>query len=650
MASLLDTLKKVDSLGDIAEIATDSFNHPYITSLFAFVAKYYPSTDRHHLLESFSKVAKLVESKDGKIAMEGWNCIHYGKDKNGRIVSGGKEWTLKKICDCVNNHTTLREFVIAESFFASCISGKPETCPPRPEDLPELMYDECANSFDIAAEMIRLGNDRHSDVTLSSFNNTNAMRICDTNKELRLKEQIWIKKAKRYLDFIGVEFDEDAYREAISNQFNDHFVARKCGDHNVWVLNDVVKRLTYTHELAERALSLGLVKGYIGGPGRGKTFCALQDVATAKKAFGWSLSNTVAFSMKKRGGKHGVDVDPYSFSRVSYLDSVGHNKLIESLKYPIMIDETSQMGYGDLHIINIALQAAIANNIKVVLMGDLNQIPSFLYRASVLDSFVKEFPDMFTELTVNHRVDETSRDMVTAVDNFAATGDTESFSKYKTDRLTVNNIISDCDNDTVFICGSNYQACCTSQDVIQNKIDGFVTNFNTNNWFNVLFKVNKDCIIEYMGSNSLKFRASTTATYVDICSKKQFKIRTNEEYLVSMFDSTAVAIESLLTQEHHVIYYSNLCIDFEPAYAITANRAQGLEWDTVVIMYGDYYTRNGSEDSSAFKGNYPIRNSFEHLYVSCSRARKQMFIYYGNERDSHLVPLTKYNMFDIIGA
>lgn len=649
MASILDTLtKKVELSGNLYEIETDSYGHPYITSIFAYVAKYYPSTDRHHILESFSKVVKQVEAKDSKIAMEGWDCIHYGKDKNGRIVSGGKEWTLKKICDCVNNHTTLREYVIAESFYASCISGKPEICPPRPEDLPGLMYDECSNSYDIAAEMIRLGHDRYSDVTLSSFNETNAMRICDTNKELNNKEQIWIKKAKRYLDFLNVEFDEDSYRDAIHSQFSDNFTARQCSGKNVWVLNNVVKRLTHTHQLVEQALSLGLVKGYIGGPGRGKTYCALQDVATAKNAFGFALSNTVAFSMKKRGSKHGVSVDPYSFSRVSYLDSVGHDKLIESLKYPIMIDETSQMGYGDLNILDIALQAAVTNNVKIVLMGDLNQIPSFLYRGSVLDSLVKEFPDMFTELTVNHRVDETSRDMVAAVDSFAETGDTSSFSKYKTDRLTVNNIISDCDNDTVFICGSNYQACCTSQDVLQHKVDGFATCFNSNNWFKILFSVNKDCIQDYMRSNNLKFRASTTATYVDVCTKKQFKIRTNEEYLVTMFDSRAVAIESLLTQERHVINFSNLCIDFEPAYAITANRAQGLEWDTVVIMYGDYYTKG--EDATAFKSNFPIRNSFEHLYVSCSRARKQMFIYYGNERDTKLVPLTKYNMFDIIDA
>lgn len=648
MASLLDTLKKVNSSGNLSEIKTDSYGRPYITSIFAYVAKYHPSTDRHRILESFSKVVKQVEAKDSKIVMEGWNCIHHGKDKNGRIVGGGKEWTLKKICDCVNNHTTLRQYVIAESFYASCMSGKPEICPPRPEDLPGLMYDECSNSYDIAAEMIRLGNDRYSDVTLSSFNKTNAMRICDTNKELANKEKIWIKKAKSYLDVLGVNFDENAYRNAIHIQFIKNFTARQCNGKNVWVLNDVVKRLTYTHNLVEQALGLGLVKGYVGGPGRGKTYCALQDVAAAKSAFGWSLSNTVAFSMKKRGLKHNVSVDPYSFSRISYLDSVGHDKLIESLKHPIMIDETSQMGYGDINILNIALQAAIANNVKVVLMGDLNQIPSFLYRASVLDSLVKEWPDMFTELTVNHRVDETSRDMVTAVDHFAETGETSSFRKYKTDRLTVNNIISDCDNDTVFICGSNYQASCTSQDVLRHKIDGFATCFNSNSWFKILYNVNKECVQEYMRSNNLKFRASTTATYVDICTKKQFKIRTNEEYLVTMFDSNSVAIESLLTQEKHVIYFSNLCIDFEPAYSITANRAQGLEWDTVVIMYGDYYVKG--EDATAFKSNFPIRNSFEHLYVSCSRARKQMFIYYGSDHDTTLVPLTKYNMFDIIDA
>lgn len=629
-------------------IEQDDFGHPKITSIFKFVANQNKSTDRHHILEFFSKVVKQVEAKDGKISMQGWDCIHYGKDKNGRLISGGKEWTLKKICDTINNHTSLREFVIAESFYASCTSGRPETCPPKAEDLPELMYGECANSYDIAAEMIKMGNDRYSDITLSSFNNTNAMRVCDTNKELRIKEQLWIKKAKRYLDFLGVDFDEDAYRDAIHSKFEDNFKQTTCAGKSTWVLNRVAEDLSHTHDLVEQALGLGLVHGYNGGPGRGKTHCALNDVASVdNKAFGWALSNQVAFSMKGRGSKIGIDVEPSSFSRVLYMDAVDHDAFIKSLKHPIMIDETSQMGLGDLRILDIALEAAIKNNIKVILMGDLNQIPSFLSRGSLLYSLITEFPDMFTELTVNHRVDESSRDMVTAVDSFAESGKTECFSKYKTDRITVSNIISDCDNSTVFICGSNYQASCTSQDVLRHKIDDFNPQFNSNNWFSILFSNNKECVQRYMRSNNLKFRAGTTATYVDLNSKKRFKVRTNEQYLVSMYERNSVAIESLLTGEHHVINYSTLCIDFEPAYAITANRAEGLEWDTVVIMYGDYYTKS-EKNSTSFKSNYPIRNSFEHLYVSCSRAKKAMFMYYGNERDAELVPLTKYNMFDII--
>jgi len=642
-----DSLDANDFPVDICLVDTDQYSHPYITSIFAHVAKFYHGQDRHHFLEGFSKIAKMYDPKDGRIAMDGWNCIHYGKDKNGRLVSGGREWTLKKICDTVNNPTTLREFVIAESFFASCSSGKPETCPPDPKDLPRLLFSEAALSFAMSAEMIRVGSLRGDD-TVDQFSDSNTMRVCDTSKELQLKAKVWIFNAKRYLEFIGVEFDEKSFSEAVHEQFSGNFTEGSIQDKKVWIYGDVVRRLDRTHNLVEQALDLGLVKGYIGGPGRGKTHCALSDVASAKNAFGFALSNTVAFSMKKRGITHSVDVEPYSFSRVLYRNAVGHNELIKSLKHPIMIDETSQMGIKDMKILDIALEAALENNVQVILMGDMNQIPSFLSRGSVLYSLYKEFPDLFTELTVNHRVDETSRDMVAAVDGFSETGDTSSFRKYQTDRMTVDNIISDCDNDTVFICGSNYQASCTSQDVLQHKVDGFAPCFNNSNWFSLLFSSenNRECIQEFMRSNNIKFRATTTATYVDICTKAKFKIRTNEEYLVTMFDDRkSVAIESLLTKEHHVIGYSNLCIDFEPAYAITANRAQGLEWDTVVVMYGDYYKR--TKESPNFKGNYPIRNSFEHLYVSCSRARKQMFMYYGRECDSTLVPLTKYNMFNI---
>lgn len=648
MASVFNALRqKLDASGDLSEVDTDDYDHPYITSIFAYVAKYHTPTDDHDALEKFSKVAKQVEAKDGKINMAGWDCIHYGKDKNGRIISGGKEWTLKKICDTVNNHKTLREYVIKESFFASCFSGKQQICAPKPEDLPSLMYSECANSYDLSGEMISIGR-FDPKVKINHFNETNTMRVCDTSKELRIKKDIWIQEAKKYLNFIGVDFDEDAFNKAIDEQFFDNFTQSTCADKKVWVYNDTIHKVSRIRDLIEEAAGRGLIKGYIGSPGTGKTYSTIQDIAASKKAFGFALSNTVAFNMKKRGGNYNLDVEPYSFSRVMYSAAVDRNKFIKSLEHPIMIDETSQMGLKDLPILKVALEASLSHDTKLELMGDLNQIPSFLSRGSVLYSMVETFPDIFTELTVNHRVDETSRDMVDAVNSFAESHDTSVFQKYNTDRPTIDSIISDCDNDTVFICGSTYQASCTSQDVLRHKIDGFVPCFSNDNWFNILYRTNKDLVNEYLGSNDLKFRAKATANYTDLCTKKKFKIRTNEEYLVTMFDSTSVRIESLLTKEYHVIHYSALCIDFEPAYAITANRAQGLEWDTVVIMYGDYYAK--TTEATAFKGNYPIRNKFEHLYVSCSRARKQMFMYYGNFKDSTLVPLTKYNIFDIIDA
>lgn len=622
-------------------VRTDNFSHPLITSIFEHIGL--QDGDKHTILTRFSDIVHENEADDGKIAMEGWDCIHHGLDKNGRLVNGGKYWTLKKLSDIVNSPSTLREYVISNSFFASCKEGRPVTVAPRPEELPSLMFREMATSYALSDEMLKETQAWYSGIKLSPFAGTNLMRISDGSGELKVKRNIWMKNAKKYLSFIGVDFDIEAFDHETHGQFSNEFTATKVEGKPTWVQNEVLYNVKNIRSLVQQALDLGRIHAYIGGPGCGKTYNALNDASYSKKAYGWALSNTVAFSMKKRGIRHGVDVEPSSFSRVKFQYAIDSEKFMESLDCPILIDETSQMGYADLGILEIALRAAIENeNVKVIIMGDLKQIPSFLSRGSVLYSLYKEFPEMFTELNENKRVDETSREMVTTVNKFATEGFTETLHKYKADRLTIGKFISECDDSTVFICGSNYQAMCVGQEVLASKVDGFVTGYGSSSWFSIL-KLNEERLRLKMSSEALKFRAHETTTYSDLADGKKYKVRRNEEYMVTMYGKDIV-LQSLLTGERHIARFNSLLTDFEPAYAITANRAQGLEWDTVIIMYGDYYKMSES-NKGVFKGNFPIRNSFEHLYVSCSRARKNMFIYFGTAQDGHLVPMTKFNMF-----
>lgn len=623
-------------------VQTDDFSHPLITSIFEHIKL--SDADNFAIMTRFSELVHANEAEDGKISMEGFDCIHYGLDKNGRLISGGKLWTLKKISDTINSPSTLREYVIADSFFESCRQGHPVTVAPRPEAMPSLMFMEMATSYQLSDKMLNESKSYFSDVKLDQFSDTNLMRISDSNAELQAKSKIWMKDAAKYLSYIKVNFDADAFKRETSSQFSTMFSATDVEGKRTWVHNHVRRTVNMIRELTRTAISLGRIHAYIGGPGCGKTYNALKDVANEKVAFGWSLSNTVAFSMKKRGMQHGVNVEPSSFSRVKFQASLNREKFIASLDRPILIDETSQMGFADLQILELALRAAISNDkVKVILMGDLKQIPSFLSRGSVLYSLYTEFPEMFTVLTENKRVDETSRDMVNTINKFAADGCTGNLEKYRTDRLTIHNLITSCDDNTIFICGSNYQTMCVSQDVLSSKLDGFVKSYTAMRW-NPILKANEELLKHKMSSEPLKFRSTETITYTDIVDGEKYKIRRNEEFLVTMYGANGIVLDSLLTGERHIAKLHSLFNDFEPAYAITANRAQGLEWDTAVIMYGDYYQPN-EDNRKVFKGNYLIRSKFEHLYVSCSRARSNMFVYFGNFNGGRLVPITKFNMF-----
>jgi len=627
-------------------IEFDRDGHPTIESLVRVTRHNCPNAmDNRSILKAFTAALHSIPSnqfKDGKISVANWIVTDYGQKKNGQINSV-KRMTPKNLCDIITNPTTLRETVISNSFFKSCVEGKLCTVEPNSEDVVDIFFNTVSKSYDLAQELIKNAMYSHN-VELTRISSTNLMRITDTSSELIAKKEIWLKNASNYLNYIGVKIDEADLKKALHDQFGKKFHFMRSNHSFVYI--NTKNDLSYTRDRIERLAADGKIRGKIGAPGTGKTYEAIHECDDIKKCSVISLSNTVAFNGAKRAKKEGIDADALSFSKLNYLSEMQGLKLAAQFEgRNLLIDETSQMGIKDLRTLNTAIDIIEQTGTKLIIMGDLDQIPSFLSRGSVLYSLVTEFPGMFKLLTENHRADPGARCIVDDIQKFSKSHLTKEFDKYRMDRLTLNNFLNDFSDSSVVITGSNYQSALVNQIIMRNKMGNFILDDKCDNWWK-LFNINKDSIMDYISENTLRMRSTDTNDIHDFASGKQFKIRTNEEFIVTKYSGdTKVRLESTLDGMSHVINYNTMRDNMEPAYAINSTKAQGLEWDHVVLMYGDI---GNSQDNLAFKTNYPIRSTYEHFYVGCSRAKKSLHIFYGGQSNSELTPVEKFNMFEVI--
>ena len=625
----------------------DRDGHPTIESLVNVTKNNCPSTmDKRTILKAFTTALHSIPSKqfkDGKISVANWIVTDHGMMKKNGQVNSVKRMTPKNLCDIITNPTTLRETVISNSFYKSCAEGKLCTEAPNSEDVVDIFFRTVSKSYDLAQELINGAMYSHN-TSLMKIASTNMMRITDTSSELLAKKDIWLKNASNYLKYIGVELDEEDLKKALHDQFSKKFHFMRSNHSFVYI--NTKNDLSFTRDRIERLAADGKIKGKIGAPGTGKTYEAIHECDDLKKCSVISLSNTVAFNGAKRAKKEGIDADALSFSKLNYLSEMQGLKLASQFEgRNLLLDETSQMGINDLRTLNTAIDIIEQTGTKLIIMGDLDQIPSFLSRGSILYSLVDEFPDMFKLLTENHRADPGARCIVDDIQKFSKSHLTKEFDKYRMDRITLNNFLNDFSDSSVVITGSNYQSALINQIIMRNKMDNFVIDDKCDNWWK-LFNLNKDPIMSYIEDHTLRMRSNDTSDIHDFSSGKQFKIRTNEEFLVTKYTGDGkVRLESTLDEMTHVISYNTMRDNFEPAYAINSTKAQGLEWDHVVLMYGDMGNKIGN---AAFKGNYPIRSKFEHFYVGCSRAKKSLHIFYGGQANAELTPVEKFNMFDVI--
>lgn len=335
-------------------------------------------------------------------------------------------------------------------------------------------------------------------------------------------------------------------------------------------------------------------KVYHGYAGSGKSTAVINELKNAdgKKAI-VSLSNTIGLMFSEKLAKNGVMINNQSCSKCRYLyANEGEIKNLKDLirgYEQVVIDEFSQWGFYELHLLN----SIIEHNpkAKFYIMGDINQIPTFLSGGSLLYSIMEEFPDNVKNFTEMHRF---TGELKTNITNLLK-------SKLSFNiRTDVKDILATSD---IVVTGSNKH----------------VKKFNE-----LMFKVkhninfSEDLTVEGALHKAkdewIPLLANATCVIDD-----KYKMYTNQKFSGKYCSKThryclrdEINNYTIETSDRKNLWKFNL------GYAITVNKAQGLEWDNVAVYLDVTGTQPGEKDMNLL--------NFNALYVALSRGRHNVIL------------------------
>ena len=597
----------------------------------------YDTRDLQHIAKSIKQLVKDCPMKEGKFASSDWEALwteNHAKNARERMTRR-HYFSITKLVDRMVTPSKFMDFVIRDSFLESIGRYKKAkdtvfqgAILPDPEDLAEICNREIAMNYSLVTDYIdSLKYQRR----LTDEAEDNLMHVSDTPFELGAKRNMWMAGVEGIYRLHGINFDRDTLIRASDARAATDFTVNHM---NRYIHNSVKRGLDLLHEGLSGLHKSGRVHLFYGPPGRGKTHEAIA--MAGDKSTIWALSNTVAFNGARRTRDAGKSSEPMSFEKVRFLKMLGTLDEIDAVD--VLVDETSQMGCGDIDILLTAIDFVNRTGGKLVLMGDINQIPSFLSRGSVLYSIITEFPEFTTELTVNHRVDESSRLIADKAVDFSNDGYVAHFRPFEHTQLSLD-LFSVLDPETIFITGAVTQSAAINAYKLNRVIPGMCLPVDGTEPFD--FARNNqacsDALVRYMQDNAIECMA------IDTEQLDTIKIMTNERYLCRANGMYYVDVVSRVDQtKRGKLKLSTFFKYFTPAYALNVNKAQGLEWNNVIITLADLFPKQGP-----LKGNFLLRSSFEHFYVAATRARKSLMVFSGNLDTGliHLTPLRKFNLF-----
>lgn len=595
--------------------------------------------------------ASGYDAKDDKLDLLGWDIL------NSERISR-KYVSLEDITHLSERPNTLRRAIFKRSFLKFITDGVTEFCALQGDELIEYLLDEVFSNPNLLKKNCYV---KRSDGSVgAAYEEWDRCRASSTPDALRAKFQALVggdtsTSIISYYASHGVKLDVDELREAFNKAVKEQ-CTRVCesgvGGFVQIKIVDKLKTLRRILDTLNKENRLGI---YVGLAGSGKTHRAIEDWFVPSfnggKNLIVSLSTLVALNGARRANTQGYSTTPCSIAMYNLCANTNRMKSWVSAYNVYCIDELSQWGLEQLDTFISIAQMALESGASFVCMGDISQIGSFLGRGNLLYMLMQNYP--VTKLTENHRA--SSNDLIDFVWNVAGTR-SRNFNRFRVDDAGLEEYVHRTPEDgEMVVTGSNACAGLINMLRMESALKEdehdmlpifYMPKRGDWNYFE-MWRDNETWIRDRMSKRTIRVRplenfkfGEGSSPSLEITYSKKFL---RNESCLAIMDGWDVLIKSqmlprdisssvkgdALEMKSARISWGDFIGHFAPNYATTVNKAQGLEWKKVMVVYGDVGKIDPRQGEYVPSKNYNLnsKSASQATYVAVSRANDSLEIY-----------------------
>lgn len=595
--------------------------------------------------------ASGYDAKDDKLDLLGWDIL------NSERISR-KYVSLEDITHLSERPNTLRRAIFKRSFLKFITDGVTEFCALQGDELIEYLLDEVFSNPNLLKKNCYV---KRSDGSVgAAYEEWDRCRASSTPDALRAKFQALVggdtsTSIISYYASHGVKLSVDELSEAFNKAVKEQ-CTRVCesgvGGFVQTKIVDKLKTLRRILDTLNKENRLGI---YVGLAGSGKTHRAIEDWFVPSfnggKNLIVSLSTLVALNGARRANTQGYSTTPCSIAMYNLCANTNRMKSWVSAYNVYCIDELSQWGLEQLDTFISIAQMALESGASFVCMGDISQIGSFLGRGNLLYMLMQNYP--VTKLTENHRA--SSNDLIDFVWNVAGTR-TRNFNRFRVDDAGLEEYVHRTPEDgEMVVTGSNACAGLINMLRMESALKEdehdmlpifYIPKRGDWNYFE-MWRDNETWIRDRMSKRAIRVRplenfkfGEGSSPSLEITYSKKFL---RNESCLAIMDGWDVLIKSqmlprdissfangdALEMKSARISWGDFIGHFAPNYATTVNKAQGLEWKKVMVVYGDVGQIDLRQGEYVPSKNYNLnsKSASQATYVAVSRANDSLEIY-----------------------